>query len=271
MDETTAHTTPFLAAPIDADDPPAYELFNPTGKASLLLICDHASRAIPAEMGSLGLDPASLERHIAYDIGAANVTRRLAERLDAPAVLAGYSRLVIDCNRQPGDPQSIPEVSYGTAVPGNRRLANEALEQRVEAFFWPYHHAVINALAHMWRAGRPPALFSVHSFTPDLEGEDRYWDIGVLWSRDPRMALPLIEKLRALDGLHVGDNEPYSGKEVAYSIDLHAEAAGLANCAVEIRQDHLESEAGAERWAAMLAVALSETLAIEGMHRVEHY
>ncbi len=271
MDETAARTTPFLSSPIGADDPPAHELYNPTGKVPLLLICDHASRAIPSAMGSLGLDPALLDRHIAYDIGAANVTRRLAERLDAPAVLAGYSRLLIDCNRQPGDPQSIPETSGGAAVPGNRGLGEEAQAQRMEAFFWPYHHAVINALAHLWRAGKPPALFSVHSFTPTLDGEDRYWDIGVLWNRDPRMALPLIEKLGARGVPRVGDNEPYSGKEAAYSIDLHAGAAGLANCAVEIRQDHLETDLGAERWAAMLAVALSEILALDGLHRVEHF
>lgn len=254
-------------------DPPAFELLNPDGTASVLLVCDHASRAIPAAMGTLGLDADALGRHIAWDIGAAEVTRQLSARLDAAAVLAGYSRLLIDVNRQDGDPASIPEVSDGTVIPGNSALSENEQRQRVDSFFRPYHAAVADSLAHLWRRGLAPALFSIHTFTPSLGGEDRYWNIGVLWNRDPRLAAPLMDKLRAVDdgSLHIGDNEPYSGREIAYTIDLHAGAAGLPNCAVEIRQDLVESPNGIEHWVNILADALADILADGKLHRVKHF
>ncbi|MCB2099460.1 MAG: N-formylglutamate amidohydrolase [Rhodobacterales bacterium] len=262
--------------PLADGDPDLFTVYNPEGKAPLLLVCDHASRAIPTALEQLGLPPEAFNLHIAYDIGAAAVTRKLADRLDCMAVLAGYSRLLIDCNRQPGDPQSIPEVSDGHRVPGNQGLSESEQVARVEAFHLPYHHAITTALAHLWRHGPPPALFSVHSFTPTLNGQDRHWDIGVLWNRDPRLAVPLVEKLRAAGRkddrpLHVGDNEPYSGRDLAYTIDLHAGAGGLANCAVEIRQDHLETEDEADHWADMLADALADIMAMENIHVVQRY
>ena len=258
---------------IGEGDPPPYEVLNPDGPASMLLVCDHASRAFPQAMNRIGLDESILELHVAWDIGAAEVTRRLSKKLDAAAVLAGYSRLLIDVNRQPGDPGSIPEVSDTTTVPGNTALSEEEQLQRVESFFWPYHHAVSNALAHLRRRGTAPAVFSIHSFTPSLGGKDRYWDIGVLWNRDPRLAVPLLEKLKHANngGYHVGDNEPYSGREIAYTIDLHAGAAGLPNCAVEIRQDLIETPQGAQHWADILAEAFVDILAQDSLHRVEHF
>ncbi|HEB80166.1 MAG TPA: N-formylglutamate amidohydrolase [Rhodospirillales bacterium] len=252
-------------------DPPLFKALNEGAERPLLLICDHASRAIPRSMDSLGLPEEVLERHIAYDIGAAQVTELLAHRLGVPALLAGYSRLLIDANRAPGDPMSVLEVSDGVSIPGNQDLSEADLTRREETFFEPYHNAVTNALAQLWRLGRAPALLSIHSFTPSLNGEDRQWDIGVLWNRDPRIALPLIEKLSAHEGLHVGDNEPYSGREIAYSLDLHGGAAGLANCAVEIRQDHLETPGGAARWAELLGDAFEEILAIDYLYKVEHF
>lgn len=252
-------------------DPPVYEFLNPHGAAPLLLICDHASHAFPRILDGLGLPPEPLDRHIAYDIGAANVTRGLSRRLDATAMLSGYSRLLIDCNRAPGDPDSIPLVSDDVEIPGNRDLAEDDQSRRVETFFWPYHHAITNALTHLWRLGGPPALFSVHSFTPTLDGEDRYWDVGVLWNRDSRIAGPLIDRLRAPGDILVGDNEPYSGRDIAYSLDLHAAAAGLPNCAVEIRQDHLETAEGAAHWADLLGGALEAILAVDGLLRVDHF
>lgn len=266
---------PDLAQPslIAKDDPPPYRILNPDGAASMLVVCDHASRAFPAAMGHIGLDASALDLHIAWDIGAADVTRRLSERLDAAAALAGYSRLLIDVNRQPGDPGSIPEVSDTTTVPGNQNLSEPDQLARVESFFWPYHHAVSNALAHLWRRGPAPAFFSIHSFTPSLGGEDRYWDIGVLWNRDPRLAVPLLDKLKAIDGgrYHVGDNEPYSGKDIAYTLDLHAGAAGLPNCAVEIRQDLIDTPEGAQHWADILAGVFVDILAQPNLHKVEHF
>ena len=252
-------------------DPPVCEIVNHEGTAPLLLICDHASRAIPAALDGLGVDKARLRQHVAWDIGAGDVTRGLSHRLDAPAVLAGYSRLVIDLNRQPGDPESIPQVSDDVPIPGNRGLGEADETERVDTFFWPYHHAVNNTLAHLRRRGKPPLLLSVHSFTPSLKGEDRYWHIGVLWNRDPRLPQPLIGALRAHDYLHVGDNEPYSGVDLAYTIDRHAGAAGLPNCAVEIRQDLLEDAAGIESWVDVLADAMQTILAREDIFQVEHF
>ena len=266
--EQAARETDDLIGP---GDPPSFDIINPDGAATMLMVCDHASRAIPAGMNILGLDQSALERHIAWDIGAAAVTRRLSEKLDAAAVLAGYSRLLIDVNRQPGDPQSIPEISDTTTVPGNTNLNEHDQLRRVESFFWPYHHAVSNSLAHLWRRGPAPAFFSIHSFTPSLAGQDRYWDIGVLWNRDPRLAVPLMDKLNALGTLHVGDNEPYSGQDVAYTLDMHAGAAGLPNCAIEIRQDLIETPEGVEYWAQILSDAFGDILAIDNLHRVEHF
>ncbi len=262
---------PLTETLIGPGDRPPYDIVNPDGAATMLMVCDHASRAFPADMNFLGLGQDALERHITWDIGAAAVTRRLSKKLDAAAVLAGYSRLLIDVNRQPGDPQSIPEISDSTAVPGNANLLEDAQLRRVESFFWPYHHAVANSLAHLWRRGPAPAFFSIHSFTPSLGGQDRFWDIGVLWNRDPRLAVPLMDRLKAVDGLHVGDNEPYSGRDVAYTLDLHAGAAGLPNCAVEIRQDLIETPEGVDRWADLLSDAFSDILAIDNLHRVEHF
>ncbi len=264
---------PFSERPalLGPDEPPVYEFLNAQGAAPALLICDHASGAVPAALGDLGLAEDLLRDHIAWDIGAGAVTRRLAARLDAPALLAGYSRLVVDCNRQPGDPESIPEASDGVAIPGNRGLSERERAERVETFFRPYHDAVTTALARLWRKGTAPALISVHSFTPFVDGEERPWDVGVLWNRDARLAVPLIERLGADGNLCVGDNKPYSGREVAYSINLHGGAAGLPNCVVEIRQDHLRTTEGVERWAGILGDALDGLLGREAVHRVEHF
>ncbi len=261
----------FTSPLIGPGDPPPFEVLNPDGAAPVVLICDHASPAIPGAMNDLGLDTSALGRHVAVDIGAADVTRSLSRRLDAPAVLAGYSRLLIDMNRPTGHPESILEVSDGIPVPGNRDLSEEETAGRGETFFWPYHRAIADITAHLWRRGPAPAIFSVHSFTPSLNGEDRRWDVGVLWNRDPRLALPLIQNLRRRDALRVGDNEPYSGREKAYTIDRHADAQGLANCAVEIRQDHLETSQGTDHLAEILGYALKDILTMETVHRVEHF
>ena len=263
--------SPPRPALIGPDDPPPFILVKPEATRPILLVCDHASRAIPRSLGTLGLDADALAKHIAWDIGAAELTKRLAERLNAPAVLASYSRLVIDLNRQPGDPQSILEVSDGAVIPGNVGLDPEAQEARAEAFHWPYHHAVDQAFARLRRAGPEPLFFSVHTFTPSLGGEDRFWDLGVLWNRDPRIAVPLIEILREREGLQVGDNQPYSGKDIAYTLNLHAGAAGLAHCAIEVRQDHCESAAGLDHFADLLAHALERIMAMPNLHSIEQF
>jgi predicted N-formylglutamate amidohydrolase len=254
-------------------DPPSFTLFNPEGQAPMVLVCDHASNAIPSALGQLGLGTAELSQHIAWDIGAAQVARLLAARLDAPAVLGGYSRLVVDCNRAPGDPTSIVEVSDGIVIPGNRDLDDAQADTRVNAVFWPYHHAITQALAYRWRhgRGRAPALVAIHSFTPAMNGFQRPWHLGVLWNRDPRLAKPLIKQLRAHPALCVGDNEPYSGREVGFTMDTHGGVAGLPHVEVEIRQDLIADTEGCQRWAGVVGEALEAVLRDDTLLQVRHY
>lgn len=236
---------------LSSDDPAPFEIINADGTSQILLVCDHASQKVPLKLADLGLPAEEFERHIAYDIGAEAITRLLSEGLDARAVLAGYSRLVLDLNRPPGHPQAIPEVSDGTRVPANQDLGENKVDQRIQALFDPYHEAIGHSMAHLWKRGPAPVLFSVHSFTPHFEDQERPWDVGILWKRDPRLAVPLMERLRAR-GLTVGDNEPYSALEMAYTIDAHAGAAGLATCVIEIRQDQVSDQSGIDHWAQIL-------------------
>ena len=253
-------------------DAPAFEVYNPNGAASLLIISDHASNALPLALGDLGLSVDNFSKHIAYDIGADMITRYLADKVGASAVISNYSRLAIDMNRQPGDPQSIPEISDGIKIPGNINLDPTGAQARLDEIFSPYHDTIDSEITRLWnRDGKPPALFSIHSFTPQMNGENRFWDIGVLWNRDPRMAVPLIENLNNWPGLHVGDNEPYSGRDLAYTIDRHGAAGGIANCAVEIRQDHCASRDEASHWADILADALNHILSLPNLHTVTSY
>ncbi|SMF45864.1 Predicted N-formylglutamate amidohydrolase [Tistlia consotensis] len=242
------------------DEPPPFAFCNLGGAAPLILTCDHASNRLPRALGQLGLERAELARHIAWDIGAAEVTRRLAPLLDAPAVLSGFSRLIIDPNRRFGVANSVPEESDGTAVPANRDLDAAALALRRNGLFMPYHGAVARLIEAVLASGRTPALLFMHSFTPVMEGFERPWEIGVLWDRDPRLAVPLIRGLRAR-GLTVGDNEPYSGASpVDYSLHAHAEARRLPAALIEIRQDLIDTAAGAERWAQLLAEVVGPLL-----------
>ena len=250
-------------------EPPPFARVDGADDAPVLIVCDHASPTIPAGYGDLGLGLEHRRDHVAWDIGAAELTRALAMRLGCPALLSGVSRLVIDCNRQPGDPASIPAETCGVMDPGNRTVDDGEADRRAERWFWPYHHEITTLLGHLWRHGPAPALVSVHSFTPSLHGQARPWHVGVLWNRDGRMARPLLKHLGGRDGLVVGDNRPYSGREINYTQDTHAGAAGLPHFSVELRQDLIADAAGIERWAGLLAEALAPVLADPGLHRVE--
>ena len=245
------------------DEPPAFEVLNPEGTARFAILCDHASNRVPRALDNLGLPPAELERHIAWDIGAAAITRRLAAHFDAPAVLAGYSRLVIDCNRRLEDAQSILARSDGTAIPGNRNLTGEDAAARVEGCFEPYHRACTAVLDGMEaRGGAVPPVVMMHSFTPVMNGALRPWHAGVLWDGDDgRMALPLLHALRARDGLRVGDNKPYTGTSPhGYTMPTHAARHGRANVQIEVRQDLVADEAGIEHWSGILIKVLTGVL-----------
>lgn len=250
---STRHALPPLLA---GDEPPPFEIVNQAGGAPLVLVCDHASNRVPRALHRLGLAPASLREHIAWDIGAADVARRLSRRFDAPLALTNYSRLVIDCNRALDDPSSIPAESDGIPVPGNRGLAQGERLRRAEALFRPYHEAVARLVAKR-SEGEAPAVISIHSFTPVFQRTRRPWHIGVLWNADARIAGPLLAALRRQTDIVVGDNEPYSARDgVGYTIEAHAERPGLAHVALEIRQDLIAASSGAEHWAANVGGAL---------------
>ncbi len=257
----TGRSSPRRVALLAAHEQPPCEVVNPSGRGLMVLTCDHASHAVPAALKDLGLDPADLRRHIGWDAGAAELARRLSRRFDVPAVLSGYSRLVIDCNRRPGHPESILSESDGTPVPGNRGLTPQEAEGRARALFFPYHEAIAGILGRFRSRGETPAFVALHTFTPNLNGRDRPWHFGVLWDRDARIARPLIEALRRHPGLTVGDNEPYSGRDLyTFSNAYHAVPARLPNAMIEIRQDLLADEAGIARCERILAGALEEVL-----------
>jgi predicted N-formylglutamate amidohydrolase len=239
------------------DDPPAFSVFNETGSAPLLLLCDHASNRVPKALGTLGLVPQELARHIGWDIGGLDTALELSRLLDAPLVASGYSRLVIDCNRWPGGEGSTPEVSDGTAVPGNQGLTAPAVEARAAACFWPYHREVDRQLDRMLASRSQVALLVVHSFTPRMNGLDRPWHVGVLWNDDARLPAPLLAELRRDAGLQVGDNEPYSARAAyEYTLNAHARSRRLPHCSLEVRQDLIGAATEARAWARRLAPAI---------------
>jgi predicted N-formylglutamate amidohydrolase len=270
MNTNASASTSATASLLGPDDPPPFEIINPDGKAQLLLVSDHASRKTPAMLGNLGISDAEFDRHIAYDIGTEAVTRILSERLDAPAVLAGYSRLVLDLNRPPGHPQSIPAISDATPVPANQNLSEAEKDLRISELHDPYHEAITHMIAHIWNRGSAPALFSVHSFTPNFGTEPRPWDVGILWKRDPRLAAPLMGMFRGR-GMNVGDNKPYSAHELAYTVDVHATASGLAACSIEIRQDQVADQSGIDRWSDVIVDDLGSILTHDGLYEPKDY
>lgn len=244
-------------------DPPPFSVANEKGKAPLLLLCDHASKAVPKALKGLGIPEDELSRHIGWDIGGLEAAKELSKVLDAPLVASGYSRLVIDCNRWPGGEGSIPEVSDGTPVPANHALTKEQVDARAEACFWPYHHEVDRLLGAMTAGDRRICLLVMHSFTPVMNDFERPWHVGVLWNDDPRLPEPLLAELRRDSSLVVGDNEPYSARaSYEYTLAAHARPRAIPHCSLEVRQDLIGTADEARAWGRRLAPAIRSAVSI---------
>jgi predicted N-formylglutamate amidohydrolase len=245
---------------LESSDPSPFRVLNPQSQAAALIVGDHAGRAVPAQLQALGLPDDVYDLHVAWDIGSPVVASVVAERLHAAAVLANYSRLVVDVNRRLDDPTAFVERSDGIDVPGNRALSEQQRARRVHAIYRPYHEAIAQRLAATRARGIVPALISIHSCTPTLDGIPRPWHFGVMWNRDGRIAVPLIARLRA-EGLCVGDNQPYSGRHVhSFTLNHHAEPAGLPHVGIEVRQDLVTDEGGARTCGELLGSALLRVL-----------
>lgn len=241
---------------LTAEDPFPVRVLRESGASDLFLTADHAGRIIPATLKDLGVSDAERQQHIGWDIGIAGVTERLSDLLDATAVFQIYSRLVIDCNRDPSWPTAMPEVSEYTLVPGNRDLTDEAKAARVAEIFTPYHDR-IRALLDA-RAKRRTVLIAMHSFTPSFKGQSRAMHVGMLYNKDARLARILLNLLRQEGDLIVGDNEPYAvADDSDYGIPTYGEKRGLPHIEIEIRQDLIATPDGQTSWADRLARLLT--------------
>jgi predicted N-formylglutamate amidohydrolase len=240
--------------------PPPVELVNEQGTSPYVLLCEHASRFIPASYKDLGLADNELTRHIAWDIGAAALARDLSQLLDAPLVLAGYSRLLIDLNRPITSLASIPTVSELTTIPANQNISEAEREARIEAYFKPFQSTVSALLDRRQAAKQPTAIVAIHSFTPVFKGVARPWDAGILFRRSARFGRALTLALGGGAAL-IAENQPYQIEDDSdYTIPVHGEARGLEAVLVEVRQDLLKDSQGTASWAQRLALALQVTM-----------
>ena len=238
----------------------------------IVLVADHAGRDLPEDYGDLGLPRSEFDRHIAYDIGVETVTRELAARLCTPAVIANFSRLLIDPNRGEDDPTLIRQLYDGTVIPANYPMSAKEREKRLDGYYRPYHDAVGAMIASVAQAsGAPPFILSVHSFTPVLHGRVRPWHVGILWDMDGRVARPLMDMLAADKNLVVGDNEPYDGALRGDTMFRHAIVNGFAHALVEIRQDLITDRQGALAWAGRLAPIVEEINRRPDIHAVRRF
>ena len=251
---TTMHDVPYTILPART-------------KTALLFVCDHASNALPEDAGSLGLEPARLHEHIAYDIGAKEATLALAEAYGAAAVLARYSRLFIDLNRGEDDPTLVMRLSDGRIIPANATIDDAEIRRRITKIYRPYHAAIAARIEALSAKAVVPVLISMHSFTPSWKGQSRPWQVGVLWDRDDRLARPLLAAFRAL-GLVAGDNEPYSGALHGDTMWQHGTRRGLPHVLIEMRQDLVATPEAARAFALSLKPALDDALKAMGLLQV---
>jgi predicted N-formylglutamate amidohydrolase len=239
-------------------------------RTGILILCDHAENTIPEPYANLGLRSEDLNRHIAYDLGVAPVAERLAKLLSAPALLSRFSRLLIDPNRGLDDPTLIMQISDGLVVPGNAGLDEAAIAARVARYYAPYHQAIERTIDAGIAAGKPPVVVSVHSFTQAWKGVLRPWSVGVLWDKDPRLALPLLEGFRAIPGIVVGDNAPYTGQLKGDTLYRHGTGRGLAHALIEVRQDLILGPEGQAEWATRFTDVLGKVMRLGGpLHAIE--
>ena len=246
---------PLLAA----DEPAAFQEFQIDGRSDFIIVADHAGARIPRRLANLGLPDSELQRHIAWDIGALSVARQVAQTIDAPLVAQNYSRLVIDCNRDPRMPTSIPRISELSEIPGNIGLSATEIAARRAEIFDPYHRRVRELLDRRQASGRRVILVAQHTMTDVYKGARRQMHAAVLYNRDRRFAGVVLEMLRRERQLVIADNEPYFvSDETDYTIPHHAEARSLPHVEIEIRQDLVDDEAGQAEWAARIAGVLMD-------------
>jgi predicted N-formylglutamate amidohydrolase len=243
-----------------------YQIIQGDISKGLILLCDHARNTLPAEYGTLGLPASELERHIAYDIGAEGVMRGLAKRLGVPGVMTTYSRLLIDPNRGVDDPTLVRQLYDGTVIPGNYPLSQDELTKRIERYFRPYHQQISKLLALAETKGVIPVIFSIHTMTDKWNGEKRPWHTSVLWDSDHRIPDMLLEELRKLPGIVVGDNEPYNGALGGDTMFTHCTQKGLAHGLIEIRQDLVSNQEGINQWVDYYAPIIEKLNGIDHNH-----
>ncbi|KQS64596.1 N-formylglutamate amidohydrolase [Rhizobium sp. Leaf371] len=254
-----------------ADEAP-FEIIRGEMRSGLVLLGDHATNRLPPCYGMLGLPESAFQRHIAYDIGVEPLIRQLAARLDVPAVMSRFSRLLIDPNRGEDDPTLIMKISDGAIIPGNHPLSPEEAEARLDGFHRPYHRAVADTLAEVAAAGgRTPLILSLHSFTPAWKGVPRPWHVTVLWDTDARAVLPLLAALREPGDVVVGDNEPYDGALRGDTLYRHCMETGMPHALIEVRQDQIATAEGVAAWVDRLAPIFERLNARHDLHLSERH
>jgi len=249
----------------------SYELIAGDFSSSIIFLCDHATNFVPEELDNLGLDEHVFERHIAYDIGVADLTRSLAAHFGAPAVMSKFSRLLIDPNRGEDDPTLIMRLSDGAVIPLNSRLGEAEKKDRLQRYYQPYHSAISDVIDHSLSEGSIPVLISIHSFTPAWKEVPRPWHAGILWDKDARFARPLIEALEDQRDIVVGDNQPYSGSLRGDCLHRHGTMRGLSHGLVEVRQDLISDAQGIGEWRDRLIRAIETAMQAKDLDKLIHY
>jgi len=247
------------------------EVLNGDVTAPLIILCEHASNHIPEAYEQLGLSSEDLDKHIAWDIGAADVAIKMSELMVVPAVLGTASRLLIDPNREPDHPTLVPAISDEIPIPANEDLPSAAVAARRKSIYDPFHSAADQVIERHLNEGIIPLVIGMHSFTPLMNGAARPWQVGFLWNKDPRLAQAMIGLVERETDLLVGDNQPYSGKELYYTMERHGAARGLPQTTVEIRQDLLADDLMRKQWAALMADLLDECMQRSDICEIQHY